>query len=233
MSQEKGVLSRRGGMDSGTLLGRAVKEFGKDAVKPVMFLYGSKHNRYEVVAVARLLSHYGIDRPQRVCFDLSQVFGDFKSDLLMSGGSIPEGHYTDKSMSRTVVPGRNLIFASILAGYAESLGVPEVWLGVHAGDHAIYPDCRPSFVNCLNYVVNLSSEAKVAVKAPYLYLDKTAILKEGIALGVPYQLTRTCYSTDEVACGRCGSCQERLEAFRENGVEDPLEYQTRVIVPKE
>jgi len=146
---------------------------------------------------------------------------------LLTGGDIPEGHYEDESMSRTVVPGRNIIFASILTGVAWSLGAEEVWLGIHQGDHAIYPDCRPEFYRAMNEAVTLGTDGKVVLKAPFLDTNKTGILRRGLFLNVPYGYTRTCYKEQEIACGKCGSCQERLEAFAECGLTDPVEYETK------
>ena len=219
------VLSLSGGMDSATLLGKAVSEFGKDGVCCVFFIYDARHNVRENLAVTALLAHY---KPAGAYFIDARPCFPVQQSALMTGANkpIPEGHYTDESMKATVVPGRNLIFASILAGIAGNFpGTPAVWLGVHAGDHAIYPDCRPAFVNSLNYTVNQSSEGKVAVNAPFLRFNKTEILRAGMALKVPYEHTRTCYTHQELACGKCGSCVERLEAFKNLGLTDPVPYQ--------
>ena len=130
-------------------------------------------------------------------------------------------------MSLTVVPGRNLIFSSILASIAESHGYQGIALAVHSGDHAIYPDCRPEFINNLYETVLCSSDGKVDdIWCPFIYADKTEILKVGHEIGVPYQYTRTCYKDQEFSCGRCGSCTERLEAFDAIGKRDPIIYQT-------
>ena len=143
----------------------------------------------------------------------------------MSGGEIPEGHYNDATMSQTVVPGRNLMFASILAGYAESIGFNRIALGVHKGDHEIYPDCRKEFVKALDSCIYLSTDKSVEVYTPLIDMDKIEIVQEGLDLEVPYHLTRTCYKDQERSCGVCGSCVERLEAFKLNNVKDPIEYE--------
>jgi 7-cyano-7-deazaguanine synthase len=193
-------------------------------------MYGSKHNAYERQAAIRIIQHYvdryGEDRVIPNFFDLSEVFKPFQSNLLQSGGEIPEGHYEDESMKKTVVPGRNLIIASILAGLAESVGAEEIALGVHSGDHHIYPDCRPEFVASLYETVAYSSDGKVAVKAPFEKMMKADILRLGFTFEVPYYMTRTCYKDQEKSCGKCGSCRERLEAFIEVSEEDPIEYDT-------
>jgi 7-cyano-7-deazaguanine synthase len=223
------VVSFSGGMDSLTLLGFAISEFGRENVIPVGFSYGSKHNQWEHRAAQMAVGFYDVSYS---IIPLDFVKDMFKSDLLQSGGEIPEGHYEAESMKRTVVPCRNLIFASILAGFAESEGAERVYLGVHAGDHAIYPDCRAKFIYQLCDTVLTATEGKVKVAAPFLHVDKAEILRIGLKTGVPYNFSRTCYKDQPVACGKCGSCQERLAAFEEVGMTDPLEYESREILPK-
>lgn len=225
----KALVSLSGGMDSAVVLARCVAQHGEDHVQAVGFTYGSKHNAYEWPKAQALAKHYGAGYH---LIDLTAVMREFASDLLKTGGEVPEGHYEAESMRRTVVPFRNGIFTAVLAGLAESLGAGEVWLGVHAGDHHIYPDCRPEFVYSMNHAVCHGTDHKVMLWAPFQGKTKAEILKVGLALGVPFRLTRTCYCDQPVACGRCGSCQERLEAFAKNGVEDPLEYESRELLPK-
>lgn len=222
------IVSLSGGMDSATLLASAKSKHHE--VHGVGFRYGSKHNSYENEAALALAQYYDI--PYRL-FDLSGLMAGFRSNLMQDGGEIPEGHYEDESMKLTVVPARNMIFASVLTGVAWSEGATEVWLGIHAGDHAIYPDCRPQWFEAMRSAVELGSDHRVTLKAPFLYVDKAEILHQGLKLGVPYGLTRTCYAAQATACGRCGSCNERLASFKANGVEDPLDYESRDIMPKE
>jgi 7-cyano-7-deazaguanine synthase len=216
----KVVLGLSGGMDSATLLGFYLNK-GYDVI-PVQFDYGSKHGRYERNAAVRLVSHYGL-----LCTFVNVGFINdlFKSSLLQTGGEIPEGHYQDASMSQTVVPGRNVIFISIMMGLAWSKEAGLVAVGVHSGDHAIYEDCREEFVSAMNTAVILGSGSRVKLEAPFQGMNKTDILRLGYELGVPYNLTRTCYKDQLLSCGKCGSCQERLEAFRNIGVKDPIEYE--------
>ena len=223
----KVIVSLSGGMDSATVLAEAIARGRK--VHTVGFTYGSKHNQYENKAATAIAAHYGV--PFKL-IDLSGIMAGFKSDLLLSGGDIPEGHYEATSMSRTVVPGRNTIFAAILLGEAQSIGAEEIWLGIHAGDHAIYPDCRPEWLIAMGRVMWEASEGKVGPMTPFLKTNKVGILKRGLELRVPYQLTRTCYKDQPISCGRCGSCQERLEAFRLNQVEDPILYESREALAK-
>ena len=215
----KALISLSGGMDSATVLGLALSK-GIECTG-IGFAYGSKHSIYELEMAQRLCSYYLI--PFKI-INLVQAMRDFKSALLVSGDEIPEGHYEDESMSQTVVPCRNMIFASILAGLAESTGSEEIHLGIHAGDHAIYPDCRPMFLESMDTTIRHATENKVKLVAPFINMDKGGILAAGLSLGVPYLHTRTCYKNQEVACGKCGSCQERLEAFASVNKIDPIEY---------
>jgi 7-cyano-7-deazaguanine synthase len=223
----KSIVSLSGGMDSATVLAYALT-LSRD-VKAVGFSYGSKHNIWENIAAERVASHYQISYR---LIDLSEVMKHFKSNLLLTGGKIPEGHYEEKSMELTVVPARNMIFCSILAGIAVSEEANCVWIGVHAGDFAIYPDCRPYFVNLMEKTIGAGTGKNIDLRTPFLHDYKKDILRWGLEYKVPYHLTRTCYTSDELACGRCGSCQERLTAFRDIGGHDPIPYASRLILPK-
>lgn len=220
----KCMISLSGGLDSATLLAEAVDRYGADEVVTVGFNYQSKHNKYENVCAENVADYFGVPFG---LMRLDQVMAGFKSDLLLSGGAIPEGHYEDASMSRTVVPGRNIIFASILAGLAWSRGSSEIWMGIHQGDHAIYEDCRPQFFNAMNAAIRAGTGDRVSLVAPFIGSDKVGILRRGLELKVPYELTRTCYSNSSVSCGRCGACVERCSSFHKCGLEDPVEYQDR------
>jgi 7-cyano-7-deazaguanine synthase len=219
---KKAIISLSGGMDSTTVLGAAI-DAGRE-VECVGFTYGSKHNFYENIAAQEVAEHYNV--PFHL-MDLSEMMSSFNSNLLKSGGDIPEGHYEAETMSQTVVPGRNIIFASMLSGYAWSRDADEVWLGIHSGDHAIYPDCRPEFYEKMREAILAGTDDRVTLQAPFLDGNKTSIIEWGLQHEVPYHLTRTCYKDQPIACGRCGACQERLEAFRNNNLEDPIEYEFR------
>lgn len=227
MEKIKALVSLSGGMDSTTLLADAV--FRSREVECLGFFYGSKHNPYENAAAYRIARHY---KAPFHLIDLSQAMSSIQSALLKTGGAIPEGHYQESTMTQTVVPGRNLIFASVLAGIAWSKSCAEIWMGVHSGDHAIYPDCRPNFVSAMRRAVQCGTDEKVTMLTPFLHENKTSIIRLGRSYGVPYELTRTCYKDQEIACGKCGSCIERREAFRNNGVEDPIEYEYRGPLPE-
>lgn len=216
---KKVVMALSGGMDSGTMLAYLIDK-GYE-VHCLNFTYGSKHNQYEIQCAEKLANYYKV--PYRL-IDLTEAFNGFKSNLLLTGDEIPEGHYASPIMSKTVVPGRNTIFASILMGYAESIDAKYIALGVHQGNHFIYSDCRAEYIKALDTLVYLASERKVEVVTPFGNTDKIGICKIGLELGVPYTLTRTCYKDQENACGKCPSCVERLEAFEKNHEVDPAIY---------
>ena len=217
---KKAILALSGGMDSATLLAWLLHQ--GFAVEAVSFDYGSKHNSHERLMAEAFAAHYNVPLHK---IDLSGVMAGFKSNLLKTGGDIPEGHYTDASMSATVVPGRNIIFLSILAGLAWSAGAGKIAIGIHSGDHAIYPDCRPDFYDAMNQAIWEGTDGAVDLMAPFVDWDKTKILEWGIPAGVPYHLTRTCYKDQPLSCGKCGSCVERLEAFAAVGSIDPIFYE--------
>lgn len=232
MKKKKVVIGFSGGMDSTTLLAYMLN-MDYD-VHCCFFDYGSKHSKHELVSVHRIFDYYW-KQPgfvegslTRRYFNLIDIFKGFESNLLRDGGAIPEGHYEHESMKATKVPGRNMIMSSIMAGVAENIGASSIALGVHAGDHAIYPDCRPEFTKALSLAIYLSSDTKVSVETPFEFLRKKDILELGYSFNplVPYYLTRTCYKDQIISCGKCGSCQERIEAFKSLKIKDPIPYES-------
>lgn len=217
----KYLLSLSGGLDSTTLAAYLLNKGNE--VEAISFYYGSKHNNLENTAAKVIAAYYKINL---TLIDISQAMIGIKSALLNSGGPIPEGHYESESMKQTVVPARNMIFSSILAGIAETRKIDKIALGVHAGDHHIYPDCRPEFILNMGWAIRSGTGDMVkGIYAPFIHISKSKIVGIGMKLGVPYHYTRTCYSSDDLACGKCGSCVERKEAFQINGYKDPLQYQ--------
>lgn len=216
---EKAIVTFSGGLDSSTLLHWAVRNYD---VKAATFDYGSKHNERERAAANLIAGKLGVPL---TLISLPFVNDLFKSDLLRSGGAIPEGHYEDASMKSTVVPFRNGIMLSIAAGYAESEGASIVLYAAHAGDHAIYPDCRPEFLSAISAAARAGTYLNVEIKDPFIGMHKKDIVVLGRELGVPFELTYSCYSGGEKHCGKCGTCVERKEAFRLAGFEDPTEYE--------
>lgn len=213
------VVIYSGGMDSFTLLHRAVAR-GHD-VHALSFNYGQRHVR-ELDCAREVCRSLSI--PHRV-LDIRALGEVMSGSALTSDLAVPEGHYEEDSMKATVVPNRNMILLSLATGYAITVGADAVWYGAHGGDHAIYPDCRPEFVEKMDAVCRVADYRPVAIEAPFMGFDKSDILAEGLRLGLDYSQSWTCYNGRELACGRCGSCVERLEAFAVNDVADPLPYE--------
>lgn len=213
------VVIYSGGMDSYTLLHLA-RERGY-RVHALSFNYGQRHVR-ELDCARSVCEVHGI--PHKV-IDIRAMSEVMAGSSLTSDLDVPEGHYEEDSMKATVVPNRNMILLSLATGYAVTVGAGAVWYGAHGGDHAIYPDCRPEFVEKMDAVCRVANYEPVGIEAPFMTMDKGQILAEGLRLGLDYSQTWTCYNGREQACGRCGSCVERLEAFATNGVTDPLAYE--------
>ena len=211
----KAVLVYSGGLDSTTLL----YEYRDSIALAVSFDYGSKHNAREIAYAAENCKRLGI---KHLVIPLGFIGQYFKSDLLLSGGEIPEGSYADDNMHSTVVPFRNGIMLAVAAGLAESYGLDTVMLANHSGDHAIYPDCRPEFVEAMDAAVKAGTYEGIRVVSPYCDITKRDIALRGKALGIDYSLTYSCYKGGEKHCGKCGTCTERKEALE--GF-DPTEYE--------
>lgn len=221
MSQ-KVVVIYSGGMDSFTLLHRA-RAAGYE-VHALSFNYGQRHVR-ELECARAVCEQLGL--PHKVV-DMSPMSDLLSGSSLTDDIEVPEGHYEEDSMKSTVVPNRNMILIALATGYAASVGAQTVWFGAHGGDHAIYPDCRPEFVEKMDAVCQIANYEPVRVEAPYMALDKGEILAEGLGMNLDYSQTWTCYNGRDAACGRCGSCVERLEAFAAHGLRDPLPYEVEV-----
>jgi 7-cyano-7-deazaguanine synthase len=213
------VLILSGGLDSTTLLYDLINQ-GK-TVHALSFNYGQKHSK-ELKCAIKTCQKLNVDHK---IVDLSGLSELLKSSLTTLDIETPEGHYSDETMAITVVPGRNTIFLSIAAGYAASIGANGLYLGTHSGDHAIYADCRPEYTEAMKKVLQLFDNNAVELYAPYANIDKIGIVTRGLELGIDYSLTWTCYKGKEKACGKCGSCTERLEAFELNNRIDPIEYE--------
>ncbi len=216
------VVIYSGGMDSFTLLHRAIRE--GYAVHALSFDYGQRHVR-ELDCARQVCLENSI--PHKV-IDIRALSEVMTGSALTSDIDVPEGHYEEDSMKSTVVPNRNMILLSLATGYAVTVGAEEVWYGAHGGDHAIYPDCRPEFVEKMDAVCRIANYESVSIRAPFMGADKSGILAEGLEMALDYGKSWTCYNGREKACGRCGSCVERLEAFAANGVRDPLLYEVNI-----
>lgn len=195
-----------GGMDSSTLL----YEQREDIKQALSFYYGQKHSK-EIEFARMNCERLGINW---ALIDLTNISTYLKSNLLISGGEIPEGHYADENQKLTVVPFRNGIMLSIACGIAESIGCSSVLIANHAGDHSIYPDCRDTFIKPMAEAMAAGTYAGIRLEAPYTYLTKRDIGLIGHKLGIDYgNNTWTCYKGGEHHCGKCGSCVERKEAL--------------------
>ena len=209
------VLS--GGMDSVTML----HEYADEIELAVNFSYGSNHNMRELECARAHCSELGIEL---VAIDLSFIGKYFHSSLLEGAEAVPEGDYDFDNMKSTVVPFRNGIMLAAAAGLAESHGLDTVMIANHAGDHAIYPDCRGSFIDAMARAIAEGTYEGIALKAPYTYLNKADIALRGKRLGIDYTTTYSCYKGLEHHCGRCGTCLERRKALADAGIEDHTIY---------
>ena len=213
------VIVVSGGMDSVTLLYEKKDEIALG----ISFDYGSNHNHNELPLAALHCQRLGI---AHVVIPLGFMHQYFKSSLLESGESIPDGSYDEENMKSTVVPFRNGVMLAVAAGIAESNGLTKVLIANHGGDHTIYPDCRPEFIAAMDAAVEAGTFARVRVVAPYTNISKADIARRGRALGIDYAETWSCYKGGHVHCGTCGTCVERKEALREAGIEDNPTYQS-------
>lgn len=212
------VIIVSGGMDSITLLYDK-----KDTIAlAVTFDYGSNHNKREIEFAKYHCDKLGIEH---IIIPLDFMVKYFNSSLLKGADAIPEGHYQAENMKSTVVPFRNGIMLAIACGLAESRGLKYVLIANHAGDHAIYPDCRATFIEAMNEAMAYGTYNNVNIEAPYTTISKTDIAKIGKELGIDYSKTYSCYKGGEKHCGKCGTCVERKEALRDAGIEDPTEYE--------
>jgi 7-cyano-7-deazaguanine synthase len=222
----KAAVLLSGGMDSVTVLYHAMTEH--EVTETLSFDYGSKHNHREIPFARHHAEKLGV---RHTVIPLGFVGEYFASDLLQSGGAIPDGHYEEESMKRTVVPFRNGIMLSIAAGFAESRGAEALVIAAHSGDHAIYPDCRELFMKVMSDAIHLGTYAGLQVLRPFISLTKAAIASRGVELGVDFAQTWSCYKGRALHCGTCGTCVERREAFLLAGLTDPTVYENTGPLP--
>jgi 7-cyano-7-deazaguanine synthase len=215
-----------GGMDSVVAFHEVRRTY--EVAACLSFDYGSKHNACEIPFAKLHAERVGVPH-HTVSLDFMDRL--FKSDLLRSGGAIPDGHYAELSMKQTVVPFRNGIMLAIAAGYAESIEAGAVVIAAHSGDHAIYPDCREPFMQAMGAAMREGTYVRMELLRPFIHLDKAAIARLGRELGVDFARTWSCYKGGERHCGTCGTCVERREAFLQAGLEDPTEYLNAAPLP--
>jgi len=215
-----------GGMDSVTAYYDALREH--QVVAALSFDYGAKHNAREL-GFARLHAARNGVRHEVVTLDFINEL--FTSALLRSGAEIPDGHYAEATMKQTVVPFRNGIMLAIATGFAESIGAEGLVIAAHAGDHAIYPDCRESFMQAMAAAMGEGTYANIQLLRPFIGADKAGIARRGAEVGIDYAETWSCYKGGRVHCGVCGTCVERREAFLVAGLPDPTDYEQTPPLP--
>ncbi|MBQ9355712.1 MAG: 7-cyano-7-deazaguanine synthase QueC [Prevotella sp.] len=213
------ILILSGGMDSTTML----YDYRDRIALAISFDYGSKHNARELPFARLHCQRLGIEHIEIPLGFMSQYFD---SSLLQGGEDIPEGSYDSENMHSTVVPFRNGIMLSIAVGMAENQHLKYVMMANHGGDHTIYPDCRPEFVDAFDAAAKAGTYEGVGLLTPYTHLTKADIARRGKELGLDYSETWSCYKGGAKHCGRCGTCVERREALSQAGISDPTDYET-------
>ena len=217
-----------GGLDSSTLLYKMIED-GHNPIFALSFDYGQRHKR-ELEAAKAVLERAREDRGTKIVHEVVDLSATFSliagtgHSLLDDSVPVPEGEYSKKVSPSTIVPGRNLLFLAVGASYSEAHKIPEIYYGAHANDSLVYPDCREEFILAAECAIEKSTAwSPVRLKAPFRQMTKAEIVGLGLKLGVPYELTWSCYEGGERPCGKCPTCIERAEAFGANGTEDPLE----------
>ena len=222
----KALVLFSGGVDSTTCLGIAVNKYGADEVLALSLYYGQKHSR-ELEAARKIAARYGVKHKE---LDLALIFTDSDCSLLSgSTEDIPKESYaeqlkkTDGKPVSTYVPFRNGLFLASAASIALSNGCTEIYYGAHSDDAAgnAYPDCSSDFNDAINRAIYLGSGEELRVVAPFIGMNKAQVIAEGLKLSVPYELTWSCYEGGDKPCGSCGTCRDRIAAFRANGMDDP------------
>ena len=231
----KALVLNSGGLDSTTCVGIAVDKYGAASVSTVSFIYGQKHDK-ELICAEHIADFY---RVPHYVLNLTDILKYSDCPLLKSSDrKIEHKSYAEQiaengeGMVETYVPFRNGLMLSSAAALAVSIYPDEdveLFIGAHADDAAgrAYADCSPEFTNAMAEAINVGTYGKGRVVGPLLNLNKAGVVKRGLELKVPYDLTWSCYEGGEKACGTCGTCIDRLAAFRANGTEDPIEYETR------
>lgn len=223
----KALVLSSGGIDSTTCLGLAIEKYGKEDVIALAITYGQKHTK-EVEAAQAVAAYYGVEL---LTLDLATIFQyDTKCSLLVgSNAEIPEESYadqlkkTDGKPVSTYVPFRNGLFLSSAASIALSKDCSVIYYGAHSDDAAgnAYPDCSDAFNQSMRQAIEIGSGNQLTIEAPFVNFTKADVVREGLRLGVPYELTWSCYEGNDTPCGKCGTCRDRAVAFAANGVADP------------
>ncbi len=212
------LLVLSGGLDSTTML----YEYRERIALAVSFHYGSNHNDKEIAFARIHCERLGVPHLE---IPLSFIRDFYHSSLLSGDAAVPDGNYNEENMRSTVVPFRNGVMLSVACGLAEDRGLQYVMLANHAGDHVVYPDCRPAFVEAMDHAMQAGTWNGVRLLTPYTHITKTDIARRGKTLGLDYSLTWSCYRGGEHQCGTCGTCHERREALRDAGINDTTVYE--------
>lgn len=224
----KKIVLLSGGVDSTTCLAVALQDCEPEDVLAVNMYYGQKHQR-EIASARRIAAYYGVEIME---LDLSAIFAKSDCSLLIgSNNAIPHESYAEQQKETgggpvsTYVPFRNGLMLSAAASIAVSVGASQIYYGAHADDAAgnAYPDCSVRFTEAMNRAIYEGTGGKVNIIAPFVTFNKAAVVKKGLELGVPYKMTWSCYEGGEKPCGKCGTCIDRANAFKANGVEDVYE----------
>ncbi|MBX4871271.1 7-cyano-7-deazaguanine synthase QueC [Rhizobium bangladeshense] len=217
----KTIVVCSGGLDSVSLAYRMAAE--EQLIGLVSFDYGQRH-RKELDFASKCAARLAV--PHHI-IDIAAIGGHLSGSALTDDVEVPDGHYAEETMKATVVPNRNAIMLAIAFGLAAAQKADAVAVAVHGGDHFIYPDCRPGFIDAFQRMQNeaLDGYASVELLAPYVNVSKAAIVADGAKHGTPFAETWSCYKGGNLHCGRCGTCVERREAFHLAGVADPTEYE--------
>ena len=234
----KAFVLNSGGCDSTTCVGIAVDKYGSDNVVTASLFYGQRHDK-ELECARNVAEHYSVRHIEEDISNIMKYAGDVCTLLKNSNKDIPETSYAEQIKQNgegrvsTYVPFRNGLFLSIAASYADSIFPGEdveIYYGAHADDAAgqAYADCSPEFAEAMDKAISIGTYGKIHVVRPLINMNKAEVVAEGLKLNVPYELTWSCYKGGHKACGKCGTCIDRLEAFRANGVKDPIEYEEDV-----
>lgn len=223
VQKKRAVVLLSGGIDSTTCLAMAVARHGAENVLALNIFYGQKHDR-ELRSAVDVADYYGVQYMRQ---DLGEVFKFSDCTLLRGRGDIPHKAYAEQTNGKdpvsTYVPFRNGLFLSYAAAIALSVGASDIYYGAHKDDAAgaAYPDCSETFALAMHEAISEGSGMALALRAPLINMNKSAVVAKGLELGAPYHLTWSCYEGMHKPCGQCGTCIDRAKAFKDNGVEDP------------
>lgn len=224
----KTLVLLSGGLDSSTCLAMAVNKNGADNVIALSLYYGQKHDK-EIKSAKDIANFYHV---KHIEFDVSKIFENSDCSLIKGNADVPAKSYKEQideangNPVTTYVPFRNGLFLAIAASYAMSNGCNKIIYGAHKDDAAgnAYPDCSIDFHSAISRAVNVGSGGAAEIYDPFITCNKSDIVRKGIAIGVPYELTWSCYNGGDKPCGKCGTCRDRIKAFEINGAKDPLKY---------